>query len=106
MTEEIVKSITEAEEKAAEIKRIAQETAAKILADAEKNAARTESSSAEICKAYTETQIKTAKAEAENRYISTLETELQNAKKYCAQILEKSEIAVNDVVGRITSGNR
>ena len=106
MTEEIIKSITEAESRAAEIRRMAQETAVKILTEAEKNAARTEKSSAEICKAYTDTQIKTAKAEAENRYISTLENESQKAKKYCAQVLENAENVVNDIVGRVISGDR
>ena len=52
MTEEIIKSITDAEAQAAAIKRTASERAAQIIAQAEAQATQTERVSADVCKAY------------------------------------------------------
>ena len=54
MTEEIIRAITEAEEKAAEEKRVAFLAADKILEDAKKECARLEKAALEECKAYQE----------------------------------------------------
>ena len=60
MTEEIIKSITEAEEKATDMKTAAYARAAEIAAQAETRAAEIAKSSEEVCKAYRETQLKAA----------------------------------------------
>lgn len=106
MTEEIIKSITDAEAQAAEIKRVASEKAAKILSDAEMQAARLEQSSVEVCKAYRESQTKTAIAEAEEAYRATITAKEKETKEYCTRVLENSDAAVSDIVGRIVCGNR
>ena len=65
MTEEIIKSITEAEARAAKIKESAFAQAAEIAAKAEERAFEIEKSSEEVCRAYRETQLKAAEADAE-----------------------------------------
>lgn len=65
MTEEIIKSITEAEEKATDMKTAAYARAAEIAAQAEIRAAEIARSSEEVCKAYRETQLKAAEADAQ-----------------------------------------
>lgn len=106
MTNEIVKSITEAEAQALELKRVEAERAAQIVAQAQQQAARTESSSEEVCKAYRETQLKAARAEAEANYQSVLKTKEKEAREYCAKILEKADENVREIVRRIVSGDR
>lgn len=106
MTEEMIGSITVAETRATEIKNAAQEKATRILADAELQATRKEKSSAEVCKAYAETQLKAVRLEAEERYEETLKTKKAEAKAYCVQIVKNAEDAVIEIVGRILSGDR
>ncbi|MBQ8685094.1 MAG: hypothetical protein IJ514_02860 [Clostridia bacterium] len=106
MTEEMIKTITQAEEQAAEKKRAAIEQAATIVANAEAQAARTERSSDEVCKAYRESQLKSAKAEADKRYQETLEEREKAARAACASILKNADGSVSKIVERIVSGNR
>ncbi|MBO5412050.1 MAG: hypothetical protein J6A38_03110 [Clostridia bacterium] len=106
MTEEIIKSITNAEAKALEIKRVAQEQSARILADAEIRAEQILQTSAETCKAYRDEQLKQAVAQSEEEYCTTLKEEERKAKAYCATVLQTSEIVVSEIVGRIISGDR
>lgn len=106
MTNEIIKSITEAEAQAAELKQQAMEKAAQILADAEARAYKQEQLSAEENKSYRDSEIKAATAEAEAEYRQTLSAKEKEAKEYCAQVLASSETAVNSIVGRVISGNR
>ena len=104
MTEEIIKSITEAEKQAAECKRLAVEKAACILAEAEEKAVRLETTSVDVCKAYKETQTKIAMEDAERAYQETLEKKRSEAKEYCENALKNSEEAVSKIIGRIISG--
>ncbi len=106
MTGDIIQAITQAEAQVAEMKRQATEKAAEILAEAERSAARTEETSAAVCKAYAETQVQNARAVAEQRYVDTLHEETQKAKAYCISVLETSETSVMNVVGRIIRGDR
>lgn len=105
MTEEIVKSIKEAEMQAAQIKAAAQLKAQEILSEAEMQAARSEKSSAEVCKAYRESQIKLAQADAEAAYAATLKEKEREAKEYCTRVAEQSDISVSKIVGRVVSGD-
>ena len=105
MTEEIIKNITDAEAQAAQIKREAQERAAAIIAAATERAARLETSSAEVCKAYRESQMKTALADAEREYAQTLGVKTREAKEYCEKALQNSEVSVAEIVGRIVGGD-
>ena len=105
MTEEMIKRITDAEEQGALLKEKATEKAALLLSDAERQAARTLQSSAEVCRAYSETQLKNARAEADIRYAETLESERKKARAYCAEMLKNADGNVNAIVGRIVGGD-
>ncbi|MBR2374866.1 MAG: hypothetical protein IKA88_01110 [Clostridia bacterium] len=106
MTENIIQSITAAEAQAAEMKRVAQAQAATIFSEAEAQEAKLTEASIEACKMLRETQIKQATAEAEEEYRATLKTKEREAKEYCSAVLQSSEIAVSEIVRRITSGDR
>lgn len=106
MTEEIIKSITEAEARAAKIKESAFAQVAEIAAKAEERAFEIEKSSEEVCRAYRETQLKAAEADAEKAYLSALAQKREEAKQYADRLLENTELPVSRIVGRITGGNR
>lgn len=106
MTEDIIKKITTAESEGAEIKRAAQENAAKILADAQKNAQGIENSAAETCKAYVAEQIQKARQDAETEYAATMQKQEKDAKAYCETALKNAETSVQEIVGRVLRGNR
>ena len=105
MREDVIQSITEAEAQATAIRQDATEKASQIIAEAEDKATRAVQSSAEVCRAYSETQIKNAHAEAECRYKETLDAESKKAREYCAEILKNANDIVNEIVGRIVRGD-
>ena len=105
MTEEIIKSITQAEEKAAEIKRAATEKAATVIAEATESATNTENAAVEVCRAYKESQIKGAYAEAERAYTETVTKNTEAAKSYCAKALAEADTVIGEIVGRIIRGD-
>lgn len=106
MTEEIIKSITAAEEQAAQIKRDALDKAAQILSQAQAQATRLESSAAEECKAYRETQSRNALADAEKEYDAAMRAKKNEAKEYCTDALANADASVGKMIGRILDGNR
>ena len=83
MTEEIIKSITASEAQASERKARAYERAAEIASEAEVRAAEIAKSSEEVCKAYRETQLKNAEAEAERQYCATLAKKKSGGRGLC-----------------------
>ncbi len=103
--EDILKSVNEAEEKAAEIKLGAEEKAAQILADAEKKAAELLKTSEEKLKIYREEQLKSAEDTAKRDYEKVVAENAEKAKKYADSLIEKTEIQVGKVVGRVSRGN-
>lgn len=106
MTEEIIKAVTDAEARAAKIKEEALARAAEEQAKAETRAEEIERSSAEVCKAYRETQIKAAEADAEKAYFAALARQREEAARYAESLSDKTEVPVSRIVGRITGGNR
>ena len=105
MTEEIIKSITEAEEEGAAKKLAATEQATKIVKDAQAKAAEIEKSSAEFCKSYREKAFAETEANAQRIYLETLEKAKTEAKEYCQGVLKNALPSVSKIVGRITSGD-
>ena len=105
MTEEMIKSITDAETQAAEIKQAAMEKSAQILAEAEERAVGVEKSCDMRLKSYRETELKNAKAAAEVQYSQTLADAEKNARVYCANVLKNAETCVSEIVGRIVRGD-
>ena len=106
MTEDIIQAIKQAEAQALEMKNAAMEQAAQIISDSEKKAAMMKQTAMDVCRAYRDTQIKQAIADAEQIYQNSLTQKEEETKAYCARILENSDAAVSKIVGRIISGNR
>lgn len=106
MTEEIIKSITAAEEEGAAMKRTALERAAQILSNAQAQASGVEKSAAQTCKAYRDAQIKRAQEDAEQEYEAALRAKKAEAKDYCEEALEGADASVTKIVGRILGGDR
>lgn len=102
---EVIKSITEAEEKAAEIKANATERAAEIYAEAEKQADEISKKSETECKLYRETALKKAEKEAEANYAKYIAEKKEAAKKYADSVINGTGGTVNAIVRRIESGS-
>ena len=105
MTEEIIKSITASEAQASERKARAYERAAEIASEAEVRAAEIAKSSEEVCKAYRETQLKNAEAEAERQYCATHAKKRAEAEAYAARLMDGLELPVSKIVRRICDGD-
>ena len=86
MTEEIIKSITNVEAEAEQIKAEALAKAAAILSDAENEVAQKEQASVENCKKYREEAWGKALAEADSAYKKTLNEKANEAKAYCEEV--------------------
>lgn len=102
--QEIIKSINEAEQRAAEIRAEATRRAAAIAEQAEERAADILKLSEAECKAYREKAIKQAEADAQKAYENEITVKRAEASKYCADRLKNTDKPVNDVVRRITRG--
>ncbi len=102
---ELVKLITEAEAAGSEEKRLAAAQAAKIVEDAETQAAAKEKTTQEVCKAFRETQIKAADAEVQAVYEKAVAEKEAEAKEACLKILQSVEAQISRIVGRVTSGD-
>ena len=105
MTEEIIKKITDAEAQGAEMRRVAILQGEQIVADANLRAKRMEESSADACKTYRETQIKTATEDAETAYKQAIEKTRADAQAYCEKALGESESFVGEIIRRIIGGD-
>ena len=103
--EDIIKSVNDAETKAEEIKLGAEQKAAQILAEAEKKAAEFLKHSEEKLKIYREEQLISAQANAEEEYKKTLKASAKKAEEYANSLIEKTDIRVSEVVGRVSRGN-
>lgn len=104
--EEIIKSITEAESQAAQIKANAQESAAKIIAGAQESAAQIAKNAESECKLLRETGLQSAEKTALDNYDKTIAESTANAKKYADGVIKTVDGYVSEIVGRIVGGNR
>ena len=105
MTNELVQSITAAEEKAAQIKEEAMRLAQEKIAKADAQAAETLKTSASLCKGYRETQLKAAEADAQAAYDAAMGKQREEAQKYAEKLLANTDLA-SEIVGRVLSGSR
>ncbi len=99
-----MKSINEAEEKAAEIKASAQQKAAEIAGNAEERSAEIAKLSEAECKAYREKAIKEAEEAAQKFYDGQITVKRAEAAKYAADCLKACDNIVSDVVRRVVRG--
>ncbi len=104
--EDIIKSIAEAEDAASSIKAKAAERAEEIIARAAERAAEIAERAETDCKILREVEINRARENASVAYKKTVEESAAKAKKYADGVILKTEGIVNDIVGRITGGNR
>ena len=102
--QEIINSINEAEEKAAEIKAAAIKKAAEIAENAENRSAEILALSEAECKALREKSIKTAKEQARKNYESEITVKRAESAQYRAERIKNIDKIVNDIVRRITRG--
>jgi len=103
--EVILKSIKEAESKAAEIKAAAQEECAAISAEAEKRAAEILKTSEERLKLFKEASLVKAAEKAQSDYENEIKRAAAEAKIYADGVIKKTDKEVGEIVGRILSGN-
>ncbi len=106
MTDEMIKAITDAEERALQIKNEAVEKAEALLSDAQTQVANLKASSDEVLKAYRDTQLADAKKRAEQNYADEIAKAKADAQSYVAQVLQNADVVITDIVGRIVRGNR
>ena len=102
--QEIINSINEAEEKAAEIKAAAIKKAAEIAENAENRSAEILALSEAESKALREKSIKTAKEQARKNYESEITVKRAESAQYRAERIKNIDKIVNDIVRRITRG--
>lgn len=102
---EVIKSITEAEEKAAEIKAQAQLKADEIFADAQVKADEVSRKSETDCKLYKDNQIKKAEKDAAQNYENYISEKKNSAKTYADSLIKNTGATVDNIVRRITSGS-
>lgn len=106
MNAQIIEAIKTAEKQAAYEKESAVAQSELLQREAEVRAKNTLSASAEVCKAYAETQMKLVNAQSEKRY----DEEIEKAKKLAAEQVKNaadgSEISVSKIVRRILSGEK
>lgn len=103
---EIMEKISEAEEKAAQIKAQANDKAASIAADADEHAADIERLAEVDAKKLREDTVAQAIEEAQKRYDNEIAVNRAKAATYCADRLKSSDKAVGDIVRRVTRGSR
>lgn len=104
-TDELIKSITETEEQAAQMRRVALEKAAELISQAENRGQELITRSIEDGKLYRETEQKKAFKDAEREYASAMKVAEDSAKEYCQKVTSSIETVVQEIVGRIVNGN-
>lgn len=102
--QEIINSITEAEERASEIKAQALKKSAEIAYAAEERAFEIAKLSEAECKAYREKSVKQAEADAQKKYEAEMTVKRAEAAQYAAERLKDTDGAVNEIVRRVKRG--
>lgn len=105
MTQEIIKSIQDAEAQAQAVKQAALLQAEEIVKQAERAAAKEGETMDEVCRAYKNSQLKDAEKIAEKAYEQALENQREQSATACSKILEESEPYVGVIIGRIIRGD-
>lgn len=104
MNTELIETITGAERQAAQEKEYAAAQAELLIKEAETKAKNTLSASAEVCKAYSETQLRLATSQSEKRYDEELKKARAEAEEIAREALKNAEISVSGIVKRIVDG--
>jgi vacuolar-type H+-ATPase subunit H len=106
MTQEIIKSIKQAEEQAQAVKDSAVAQAESLIKQAERAAIKEGETMEQVCQAFKNSQLKDAEKLAQQRYEQSLEEQRAKSATECSKILENSESYVGLIVGRVIRGDR
>lgn len=104
--QELLKSINEAEQRAAQIKEDAQKKAAGIAEQAEERSSEISKLSEAECKSFREKAIREAEEEARKKYEAEIAVKRAEASKYAADRLKTTDNIVVEIVRRVVRGNR
>ena len=104
MKTELIETITDAERQAAQEKERAAAQADLLVKEAEDRAKNTLSASADVCKAYSETQLRLAASQCEKRYAEELKKARAEAEETAKEALKNAEISVSGIIKRIVDG--
>ena len=102
MEENIIGEIAKAEEEAAKRKSAGMERAAALLSEAEKSASELLKAAETDCAMLRADGIRKAEAEASAEYDRTVALAARNAKEYADGLLAHTDVAVAEIVGRLT----
>ncbi len=105
MTNDIIKSIKQAEEQAQAIKEAALAEAEACVKQAEAASIKESETMEQVCQAYKNSQLKDAEKIAQENYLRALEAQREKSGTECSKILEDSEGYVGLIVGRIIRGD-
>ena len=103
--DDLIKSITEAEEKAAAMKNDAVIKAGQIIESARVQAAKIDEQSAEQCAIYLNESLSAARTKAESDYAAYIKKSTTDAKTYADNMRNRINSESYKIVGRITDGN-
>ncbi len=106
MTQEIIKSIKQAEAEAAQRKQAALLQAEAHIKAAQDEAVKEQETMEQVCSAYKVSQMKDAEKAAQEKYLAAVEKQREDSATQCSKILEDSEAFVSLIVGRVIGGNR
>lgn len=100
----LIQTITDAEKEATEQKAQAAAKAELLAVQAEEKARTTRAASAEVCKAYTDTQLRLAVSRGEKFYADEIAKAHEDAARTVDKAKANEEIPVSGIVSRIVSG--
>lgn len=103
--DELIKSITEAEEKATAMKNEAVIKAGQIIEAARAEAAKIDEQSAEQCARFINESLNDARVKADKDYAAYIEKSKTDAKIYADSMRNRVNSEAYKIVGRITDGN-
>lgn len=103
--DEIIKSVTDAEQRAAQMKSDAVVRAGQIIEEARAQAAAIEAKSASERAAFRESSLKAAEEQAEKDYAAAVAKSRAEAQRYADHIIGNTDAVVGKIVGRINGGN-
>lgn len=101
MNTELIETITGAERQAAQEKERAAAQAELLVKEAENKAKNVLSASAEVCKAYQDTQLRLASSQSEKNYAEELRKARAEAEETAKEALKNAEISVSGIIKRI-----
>lgn len=102
---EIIRSITDAEERATQIKAEALKKAEKIGAAAEAEVEENVKKCETDCKLYRDAQIKKAERQGAEEYEKTISQKREEGRKYADSVIKRADGTIKEIVRRVARGD-